>query len=78
MADNTGKGLKEISSLLPTLAQIDRTHLGSMLPLVFFTAKADELVSIYTRASSADKIAAMNILLQADPADGDKYNTLQK
>jgi len=77
MADNTGKGIKVIANLLPGLQQIDRTRLGAMYPLVFYTAKSDELVSIFTKADPQDRIAAMNILTQADPGDGNKYATLQ-
>lgn len=77
MADNAGKGLREIISLLPTLAQIDRTRIGSMFPLVFYTAKSDELTAILTKADNHDRLQAMNLLLQADPGDGGKYQTLQ-
>ena len=77
MADNTGKGIKVIANLLPGLQQIDRTRLGAMYPLVFYTAKSDELVSIFTKADPQDRTAAMNILTQADPGDGNKYATLQ-
>lgn len=77
MADNPGKGIKVIAGLLPNLQQIDRTRLGAMYPLVFYTAKSDELVSIFTKADFQDRIAAMNILTQADPGDGNKYSTLQ-
>lgn len=77
MADNPGKGIKVIAGLLPNLQQIDRTRLGAMYPLVFYTAKSDELVSIFIKADSQDRIAAMNILTQADPGDGNKYATLQ-
>jgi len=76
MADNAGKGVKVIVGLLPILQQIDRTRLGAMFPLVFYTAKSDELVSIFARAETQDRIAAMNILTQADPGDGNKYATL--
>src|SRR6202012_519407 len=78
MADNAGKGVKEISSILPALAQIDRTRLGSTLPIVIFSAKSDEFVSIFSKADNQDRLQAMNALNQADPANGNKYNTLQK
>jgi hypothetical protein len=77
MADNTSKGLKEISTILPELSQIDQTRLGATLPVVIYAAKSDELVSILSKADNQDRLAAMNILNQADPADGNKYNTLQ-
>jgi len=78
MADNSGKGLKVIEGILPTLTQIDRTRLGAMFPLVFFTAKSDELVSLFSKADLQDKLQAMNTLNQADPANGNKYQALQK
>ena len=78
MADNAGKGRKVIASLLPTLSQVDRQRLGAMFPLVFFTAKSDELVSIFAKADAQEKLQAMNILSQADPSNGIKYQLLQK
>jgi len=78
MADNAGKGLKVIAGLLPSLSQVDRQRLGAMFPLVFFTAKSDELVSIFTKAGTAERLEAMSILSQADPANGLKYQALQK
>lgn len=78
MADNAAKGRKEISSILPSLQQINRQRVGAMFPLVFYTAKSDELVSVYSKADPQERLQAMNILLQADPANGNKYQTLQK
>jgi hypothetical protein len=78
MADNPGKGRKVISALLPILVQVDRQRLGAMFPLVFFTAKSDELVSIFNKADSQERLQAMNILSQVDPANGLKYQALQK
>ncbi|MDB5135786.1 MAG: hypothetical protein JWP37_2389 [Mucilaginibacter sp.] len=77
MADNTAKGRKTISDLLPSLTQVDRTRIGSMFPLIFFTAKSDELVSIFSKADSREKADAINILTQLDPANGTKYQTIK-
>jgi hypothetical protein len=78
MADNPSRGRKAISALLPTLTQINRQRLGAMLPTVFFAAKADELVSIYGHTDPQSRIDAMNILQKVDPANGIKYQVLQK
>ncbi|HEY2582364.1 MAG TPA: DUF4835 family protein, partial [Mucilaginibacter sp.] len=78
MADNSSKGIKAISSILPALSQIDRQRVGAMFPLVFFTAKSDELIFIFTKADPQDKIQAMNILSQIDPSNGLKYQMLQR
>jgi len=78
MADNTGKGVKAIAALLPTLTSIDQTRLGATLPVVIFAAKSDELVSIFSKADSQTRLQAMNTLNQVDPANTNKYNALQK
>jgi hypothetical protein len=78
MADNPAKGRKAISDQLPVLAQLDRQRIGAMLPLVFFTAKADELVQLYAHTEPQPRIDAFNIFTQADPANGIKYQELQK
>jgi hypothetical protein len=77
MADNVSKGRKAIDDALPTLSQVDRQRLGAMLPLIFFTAKSDELVSLYSKADNREKTNAINILSQADPANGNKYLTIK-
>ena len=78
MADNASKGLKEITTLLPSLSQVDRQRLGAMFPLVFFTAKSDEFVSLFAKAGTSERLEAMSILSQADPANGLKYRALQR
>ncbi|TWR30207.1 DUF4835 family protein [Mucilaginibacter pallidiroseus] len=77
MADNPSKGRKTISAILPLLSQVDRKRLGSYFPLAFFTAKDDELVSIYSKAAPPERVQAMNILMQIDPSNGNKYQTLK-
>jgi hypothetical protein len=78
MYDNAGKGRKAIDAILPTLSQVDRQRLGAVFPLMFFTAKCDEFVAIYSKADAQERTDAMNILNQADPSNGLKYQTLQK
>ncbi|RFZ91709.1 DUF4835 family protein [Mucilaginibacter conchicola] len=76
MADNPAKARKYIGSLLPVLNDVDRKRLGSYFPLAFFTAKNNELISIFSAAAPQDRMAAMNILNAVDPANGSKYQTL--
>ena len=77
MADNPGKARKNIIALLPVLSQVDRKRLGAYFPLAFFTAKNNELVSVLSNASQQEKLQAMNLLSQADPANGNKYQALK-
>jgi len=78
MADNVVNGRKTIASILPVLAQTDRQRLGAMFPLVFFSAKADELVSIFSNSDAQERLQAMNTLTRADPSNGIKYQALLK
>ena len=78
MAENSSKGRRTIYNLLPVLAQLDRQRIGSMLPLLFFTAKSDEMVSIFSKGEPREKTDAINILTQADPSNGNKYLNIAK
>jgi hypothetical protein len=78
MADNAGKGRKAIMDLLDGLSKVERQRVGSMFPLVFFTAKCDEFVSVFSAASPQEKVSVMNMLSAADPSNGIKYQALQK
>jgi len=78
MADNANKGRSAITAALPILTQLDRQRLGATLPTLFFLAKRSELVSVYRQAAPQERLQAMNIFSQADPANGNLYQTLQK
>ncbi len=78
MVDNSEMARRNIDAVLPALTQLDRQRLGATLPTLFFTAKADELVGIFTGAPPTEKLAAYNLLMKADPANGPKYQILQK
>lgn len=77
MANNANAGRKNISGLLPALSQVDRQRLGAMFPLLFFTAKSDEMISLFSGADNQQKMQAYNILSQADPANGNKYQAIK-
>ncbi|MCJ8210664.1 DUF4835 family protein [Mucilaginibacter sp. RS28] len=78
MADNAVQARSNISALLPTLTQLDRLRIGATLPTLFFTSKEDELIGIFSGAPTQEKLNAYNILVQADPANGPKYQVLQR
>ncbi len=78
MADNAVKARANIAAALPVLTQLDRVRVGSTLPTLFFLAKRSELVSLFAQASPQQRTQAMNILSQADPANGNLYKALQQ
>lgn len=78
MAENQAKAKKNILTTLTQLAKTDRQKQGSMLPQLFFTAKADEMVNLLSTAAAADKQKAYSILTSMDPANANKYEILKK
>jgi hypothetical protein len=78
MASNADEGLKAITAALPSIAQTDRQRTGAFLPQVFFTAKSDELLQVLSKATPQEKAQAYQTLSTADPANGTKYQALQK
>jgi len=77
MADSQSAARRVLLDLLPLLSQVDRMVQGAMYNQVFFTAKADELVGILSALPSPDRIKAINLLSEADPANINKYDSLK-
>ncbi len=67
-----------ITSALAVLDNDNESHPGSFIIQLFFEAKSDELVNIFSGASPAEKTAAYNILAKLDPTDVNKYQAILK
>jgi hypothetical protein len=78
LVENATKARTNIAAALPVLTQLDRVRVGATLPTLFFLAKRSELVSLFSQASPQQRTQAMNILSQADPANGNLYKALQQ
>jgi hypothetical protein len=77
MSDNLNKGRKNIAEALPSLSELDKQKQGAMLNQVFFSAKAEEIVSIFTKSDPIERTKIYNILADADPANITKYEVLK-
>ena len=79
LQDNVGNGANNILAFLPSLQQLDRQKLGSIFPNVYFASKADEITNILSNlVNPQDKIKAYNLLIEIDPANISKYESLKK
>lgn len=76
MNDKPAESVKIVTGNLQTLDNINRTNPNSMFMQLFFTAKSDELVGIYSQASPQDRAKAANYLMKLDPTNTQKYQTL--
>ncbi len=78
MADKLTDGRAEIAESLRLLQKAHRAKPGSFFLQIFFDAKADELVKIFTESFNDEKKRAYNILSDIDPANLNKYKTIIK
>jgi hypothetical protein len=77
MSENPNKGRKNIADALPALSSLDKQKQGALLNLVFFLAKADEIISIFSKSDAIERTKIYNILADVDPANISKYELLK-
>ena len=70
------KPITVITKALQTLDNINRTQPNSMILQLFFGAKSDELLGIYSKAPPAEKAKAVSYLTRLDPLNADSYQQL--
>ena len=70
------KPVATITKALQTLDNVNRTQPNSMVMQLFFSAKSDELLGIYSKAPPAEKAKAISYLTRLDPVNADSYQEL--
>jgi hypothetical protein len=78
MSQNIDNGRDEIKELLPKLLKLAKDRPNSMILNLFFSAKSDELVNIFSRAVQNDKQAIIQTLSEIDPGNSNKYQQISK
>ncbi len=79
MSQNLEKGRSEIASILPGLKEATTSKPNSMLSQLFFLAKSDELVNIFSRSQDPQERQTVATALQElDPSNGSKYQQIQQ
>lgn len=68
---------QNISEGLEKLKRVHRTDPSSYTMQIFFQAKADEVVGIYSNAQPMEKSKVFDILQLVDPGNFQKYNKLK-
>jgi hypothetical protein len=76
MAEKVETGRSEIASSLELLRKVYRQKPGSFLLQVFFNAKTDELINIFSESFAMEKSNVAALLQEVDPSNIDKYKTL--
>lgn len=76
MSSDQIKPVNSITKSLQTLDNINRTQPNSMIMQLFFSAKSDELLGLYSKATPAEKSKAVTMLMRLDPVNADSYQEL--
>ena len=71
-------GTKGVLSSLLDLKQFNKQKTGSIFPNIYFAAKADEITNVLLLSNTQDRNKAYNILVEIDPANTSKYDSLKK
>lgn len=67
-----------IMNALDKLDKIARDNPNAILLAVFFQAKSDELVNVFSGADMGEKAKALTVLRRVDPSNSTKYDKLVK
>jgi len=74
MSEKPEGGRKEVLSAVEKLQKVHRNKPGSFALQVFFDAKSEELINIFSESFSMEKGRAIDVLSEVDPANATKYN----
>lgn len=75
--DDKNKAIAEMSSALNGLMAIHKARPNSFNMQLFFTAKADEVVKIYSPSDPSQRMKIYNLVTQLDPSNIMKYNRMK-
>lgn len=78
MYNDMVKGRLKVIEALEQILKVHKTRQGTFNVQLFFTAKSDELVSLFSGANSSEKVRAFNLLQEIDPANLTKYNKIME
>lgn len=77
MHQNVEEGRTAILAALELIKPVYNARPANYNIQLFFNAKADELVNIFKSAPPEDKNKALEVLMQLDPANSNKYSKIQ-
>ncbi len=78
MADKAEEGRTNIAESLRLVQQVFRRRPSTYILQLFFDAKSDELVNIFSKSYPDERNRVMAILNETDPSNGSKYQKIQE
>ncbi|MFT3738194.1 MAG: DUF4835 family protein [Breznakibacter sp.] len=77
LAEKVETGREESANALELLRKVYRQKPGAFLLQIFFNAKADEVVNLFSESFGVEKSNMYNLLTEIDPSNLDKYKALK-
>ncbi len=78
MYDDLENGRKAVLSSFSLLDKLNQENPNSMFIQLFFTAKVDEIVNIFSQAPPIEKTQVINLVSKMDAANSSKYQKILK
>ena len=78
MSDKSAEGRAAIAESLKSIQKVFRARPSLYILQVFFDAKSDELVNIFSKSFPDERNRVLVILNECDPSNGSKYEKIQK
>ena len=78
MPINATNARARIAEGLPLLREVNRARPSAVLISAFLDAKNDELINIFTKATTKEKEEAVQILSDVNPAQSSRYEKILK
>ncbi len=77
-AENDKEGVTNVTKALVYLQQVHENKPGSANMKLFFVAKVDEIVNVYSEADNVNKQTIFNLVRRLDPSNIQKYQGILK
>jgi hypothetical protein len=77
MADDPKLGKEKVIASLKTLAKVQSVRPNALLTRVFFDAKADEIVTVFSGGPSVSVTGLVDLLNKVSPLNGAKWGNLR-
>jgi hypothetical protein len=78
MVEDANKARKNMAASIIGLNELDKQKQGYILNQIFFSAKGDEIVDVFSKSDPIERTKIYNALVDADPANTAKYEALKK
>ncbi|MCK9638464.1 MAG: DUF4835 family protein [Prolixibacteraceae bacterium] len=78
MSEKPDLGRGEIADALKNMQKVYRARPDTYINRIFFDAKSDEIVNIFSKGSTDEKSRTMTILTECDPANSGKYEAIMQ